>query len=63
VTEKPEAWSFSVEETSAGVYRARGVDSAGRTVEATGTDPDATLEECTRAAAEMELPQLDHEAE
>jgi hypothetical protein len=26
-------WSFSVEEVSAGVYRANGVDSAGRTVE------------------------------
>ena len=49
--ENPDAWSFSVEEVSAGVYRARGVDSAGRTVEATGSDPDRLLEECKQAAA------------
>jgi hypothetical protein len=44
-------WSFSVEEVSAGVYRARGVDLAGRTVEASGTDPETLLQECRRAAA------------
>jgi hypothetical protein len=30
-------WSFSLEEVSAGVYRARGIDAAGRSVEKTGT--------------------------
>ena len=43
-------WSFSVEEVSAGVYRAKGVDDAGRTVECSGTDPDSALAECQRAA-------------
>jgi hypothetical protein len=46
-------WSFSVDEVSAGVYRVKGIDSAGSTVETTGTDPDAALEKCKRAAAEM----------
>jgi hypothetical protein len=46
-------WSFSVEEVSAGVYRATGTDSAGRSVEESGTDPDATLERCKRVAAEL----------
>jgi hypothetical protein len=64
VTKKPGEWSFSVEETSAGVYRARGVDSEGRTVETIGTDPDAALKDCTGAAAEMaELRELGHEAD
>jgi hypothetical protein len=44
-------WTFEVEEISAGVYRVRGVDRAGRSVEQTGTDPDAVLEECRRWAA------------
>jgi hypothetical protein len=46
-------WSFSVGEGSAGVYRASGIDAAGRTVEARGTDPDVTLEKCKRAAFEI----------
>jgi hypothetical protein len=46
-------WSFSVEEVSAGVYRARGVDSTGRPVETTGSDPDRLLEECKQAAVRL----------
>jgi hypothetical protein len=42
-------WSFSLEEVSAGVYRGMGVDEAGRSVEMSGTDPDAVLEDCRRA--------------
>ena len=46
-------WTFSVEEVSAGAYRASGIDSAGRTVEVTRTDPDEALEECQQAAADI----------
>lgn len=49
----PSAWSFSVQEVSTGVYCARGADSAGRSVEAKGADPEALLEACKRAAAQM----------
>lgn len=47
-------WSFTIEEVSAGVYRVRGVDEAGRSVEATGIDPDALMEECKLSAARIE---------
>lgn len=43
-------WSFEVDEVSAGVYKVRGTDQAGRHVESTGTDPDAMLLECKKAA-------------
>lgn len=43
-------WTFDVDEVSAGVYRAVGVDGSGRSVQATGTDPDQLLDECRRAA-------------
>lgn len=46
-------WSFRVEEVSAGVYRVRGLDEAGHSVEATGTDPDDVMEECRRSAARI----------
>jgi hypothetical protein len=46
-------WSFEVDEISAGVYKVRGVDEAGRSVEATGTDPDALLEDCKESAARI----------
>ena len=49
-------WSFSVEEVSAGVYLAKGVDKAGRSVEVTGTDPGAALDECKKSAAEVGDP-------
>ena len=46
----PAGWSFEVDEVSAGVYRVCGTDQAGRHVEQTGTDPDALLLECKKAA-------------
>lgn len=49
----PPGWSFEVEEVSAGVYRVRGADKAGRTVERSGTDPEALLQRCKLDAAEM----------
>jgi hypothetical protein len=54
--EDPPGWSFSSEEVSAGVYRLRGVDSAGRSVEATGTDYDELLTRLKRQAAEIGQP-------
>jgi len=44
---------FSGKEVSAGVYRVRCVDEAGRSVEATGTDPEALVEECKQAATRI----------
>jgi hypothetical protein len=46
-------WTFSVEEVSAGAYRGKGLDSAGRSVESSGTDPDALLEKLKEWAAEI----------
>lgn len=46
-------WTFNIDEVSAGVFHVKGVDEAGRSVEATGTDPDALLEDCRRLAAKM----------
>lgn len=47
-------WFFDVEEMSAGVYRVRCVDEAGRSVEVTGTDPDVLLEQCRQSAARIQ---------
>jgi hypothetical protein len=46
-------WTFDADEVSAGVYRAFGRDRLGRNVESTGTDPEALIEKCRRAALEM----------
>lgn len=46
-------WAFEVDEVSAGVYRVRGVDEAGRSVESTGTDPEALLASCRSSAGKM----------
>jgi len=46
-------WQFDVEEVSANVYRVRGYDAAGRTVEATGIDPDQLLERCKKDAFDL----------
>jgi hypothetical protein len=46
-------WRFSVEEVSVGVYRARGVDVSGRSVETTRIDEEAAVEWCRRAAVEI----------
>jgi len=42
-------WTFDADEVSAGVYRVRGADEMGRSVEAIGTDPDALLEQCKKS--------------
>jgi hypothetical protein len=47
-------WVFEVDEVSAGVFHVRGVDHSGRSVEATGTDPDALLDDCRRSAERMQ---------
>jgi hypothetical protein len=46
-------WRFDADETSAGVYKAAGVDRQGRNVEAIGTDPDALNKQCKQSAIEM----------
>lgn len=46
-------WSFTANETSAGVYTAIGRDKAGRRVEMTGTDPDVLIARCKEAALQM----------
>ena len=43
-------WSFEVEEISAGVYRVRGVDDKGHSVESIGTDADDLLKDCKHKA-------------
>ena len=44
-------WNFDVDEVSVGVYKVRGWDLDGRTVETTGTDPEALLKQCRESAA------------
>ena len=46
-------WSFDADEVSAGVYRVLGRDRAGRSVEASGLDPEALIEKCRAAALEI----------
>ncbi|MFB2684224.1 hypothetical protein ACE02B_03220 [Shewanella mangrovisoli] len=43
-------WNFKVEEVSANVYRVTAVDSSGRKVEKTGTDPDEIIKEVKQNA-------------
>jgi hypothetical protein len=50
--ELPE-WVFEVEEMSANVFRVRGRDLEGRSVERTGTDPEAVLTKCRSDAREV----------
>lgn len=47
-------WAFEVDEVSAGVYLVIGTDREGRRVEKKGLDPDTLVEECKRAAREMD---------
>jgi hypothetical protein len=53
-------WDFIVDEISAGVYKASGNDKSGRSVEATGIDPNALLEECKQYAARLIRDQEKH---
>jgi hypothetical protein len=46
-------WTFEIDEVSAGVYRVQGVDEEGRSVEVTGTDPDALLDDGRKWAASV----------
>ena len=46
-------WLFEVDEVSAGVYKVYGKDISGRSGEATGTEPEALLDECKRFAKRM----------
>lgn len=46
-------WTFVIEEVSAGVYKALGMDEAGRSVEMSGLDPEAMLEECKKRVVNM----------
>ncbi len=43
-------WNFEVRETSANVYKVTGIDSAGRSVERQGIDPEILLEEAKKDA-------------
>jgi hypothetical protein len=40
---QPAGWQFTVDETSAGAYRARGIGPSGAHVETTDTDPSAAI--------------------
>jgi len=44
------AWSFDMDEVSAGVYEVVGTDNSGHRVSAKGTDLDAALENCRQQA-------------
>lgn len=46
-------WTFKVEEISPGVYRFKGNDPTGRSLERQGTDPEALMVECRRIALSM----------
>lgn len=46
-------WSFTVEEVSAGVYRARGRGPRGMTVEHSSIDHEEALERAQKYAAEL----------
>lgn len=47
-------WNFIVDEVSAGVYKVRGKDKFGRSVEKNGTDPEALIEECKAYAIRID---------
>ena len=46
-------WLFEVDEISAGVYKVFGKDKSGRSVEATGTDPDELIKKCKNFASQL----------
>jgi len=52
-------WYFRVTETSAGAWRAEGVDPYGRKVACDGIDPEAALETCeayARSLGQLHVP-------
>ena len=46
-------WRFETDEVSACVYKVTGADCQGRNVEATGTEPNALLNQCRQSALEI----------
>lgn len=46
-------WRFEAKEVSASDYKVTGIDGQGRTVEATGTVPNAFLDQCRHNVLEM----------
>ena len=46
-------WHFTANEISAGVYKALGIDSQGRSVEKIGIDPEILLQQCREKAIEI----------
>jgi hypothetical protein len=50
-------WTFETEEVSAGVYRVRGTDHEGRSVERTEDDPRAAMEAAQEAAKALAEPE------
>ena len=49
------AWSFDMDEVSAGVYEVVGSDNHGHRVSAKGTDLDAVLADCRTQALKIAL--------
>lgn len=47
-------WSFDLDEVSANVYEAVGIDKYGHRVSYTGTDLEAILNQCKSAAKEID---------
>jgi hypothetical protein len=56
-------WTFEIDEVSAGVYSVSGVDEVGRSVAASGTDPEAVLSECRRSAAKIQATEIDRDTQ
>jgi hypothetical protein len=46
-------WKFRMDEVSANVFVVVANDNSGRTIEKTGTDPDALLKECLQAVKQL----------
>lgn len=53
------AWTFEIEEVSAGVYKAIGTNLAGHSVKLSDTDYDALLSACRDAAQAMDEKTLE----
>ena len=47
------AWSFDMDEVSAGVYEVVGSDNRGNRVSAKGTDLDTAVEDCRQQALKI----------
>ncbi|MFO7962461.1 MAG: hypothetical protein R6U50_00925 [Desulfobacterales bacterium] len=47
-------WVFEIDEISANVYRIRGVDKKGRSIERTGSDLETLLKKCEADAKNLD---------